>query len=581
MKAFAAVISAFLSNRSSRTNLRTLLRLLAVLFSLILAYTIIFHLLMLRNGESHSWITGLYWTLTVMSTLGFGDITFQDDLGRVFSIVVLVSGVMFLLVILPFTFIEFFYAPWMRAQASARTPRQLPPEIHGHVIFTSYDPLMRALVPLLQRYGYPHVLLCSNVAEALEYYELGVPVALGDRDDPETYRNVRFSHAAMLVASCSDVLNTNITFTAREFAESVPIVATAGTDASRDVLELAGADLVLRPEQEMGWALARRVIGKQAAAFPIGTISGLVISETNAAGTPVEGKTLAECNIRQRTGVNVIGIWDHGRLKNVDPDTLIRRQTVLVLAGTEAQMLAYDSAFSQPDSGPAHVVIIGGGRVGRIISTALGEAGCHHVLIEKISQRVEEYPEAIIGDATHINTLRAANARKADTIIITTHDDDVNISLTIFFRRLRENLQIITRCTHDRNVQTLHRAGADLVLSSASMGAHSIFNLIRGSDNLLLAQGVIIFPSPIPDSMAGRRLADCAIRTQTGCTVIAVESEDTRIVNPDPDIILPMAGTLLLTGTLDAEEQFLREFKPDLASAALRQRWKDGRILAS
>lgn len=573
MKALAAVISAFLGNRSSRTNLKTLLRLLGVLFGLIILYTIIFHVLMIRAGESHSWITGLYWTLTVMSTLGFGDITFQDDTGRLFSIVVLVSGVMFLLVILPFTFIEFFYAPWMAAQASARTPRLLPPETKGHVIFTNYDPLMKALVPLLQRYGYPHVLLCSQVSDALEYYELGIPVALGDHDDPETYRNVRFSHAAMLVASCSDVLNTNITFTAREFAESVPIVATATTDASRDVLELAGADLVLRPELEMGWALARRVIGKHAATYPIGTVSGLVISEANAAGTALEGKTLAESNIRKHTGANVIGIWDHGRLKNVDPDTLIRRQTVLVLAGTSEQMEAFDATFSQPDTDQSHVIIVGGGRVGRITSNSLTEAGFRHALIEKLPQRVAEFPDAIIGDATNITTLRAAHAREAAIIIITTHDDDVNISLTIFFRRLRENLQIISRCTNHRNVQTLHRAGADLVLSSASMGAHSIFNLIRGSDNLLLAQGVIIFPSPIPTSMAGRRLADCAIRSQTGCTVIAVEGDGTHVVNPDPDIVLPLTGSLLLTGTLEAEAKFLKQFKPDLASTILGKRW--------
>jgi transaldolase / glucose-6-phosphate isomerase len=37
-----------------------------------------------REGREHSWITGVYWTLTVMSTLGFGDITFETDLGRLF-----------------------------------------------------------------------------------------------------------------------------------------------------------------------------------------------------------------------------------------------------------------------------------------------------------------------------------------------------------------------------------------------------------------------------------------------------------------------------------------------------------------
>ena len=32
--------------------------------------------------EQHSWITGFYWTLVVMTTLGFGDITFTSDIGR-------------------------------------------------------------------------------------------------------------------------------------------------------------------------------------------------------------------------------------------------------------------------------------------------------------------------------------------------------------------------------------------------------------------------------------------------------------------------------------------------------------------
>ena len=137
------------------------------------------------------------------------------------------------------------------------------------------------------------------------------------------------------------------------------------------------------------------------------------------------------------------------------------------------------------------------------------------VIIEKLAERVSEHPEAVIGDATHMDVLKAASAREAATMIITTHDDDVNISLTIFFRRLRSDIQIISRCTLERNVGTLHRAGADLVLSSASMGANTIFNLLRKTDNILLAEGVCIFPCPVPQAMKGRRLIDCAVRGET------------------------------------------------------------------
>jgi hypothetical protein len=60
-------------------------------------------MLMLYEGRQYSWVTGFYWTLTTMSTLGFGDITFHSDAGRLFSVVVLLSGIVFLLVMLPFT----------------------------------------------------------------------------------------------------------------------------------------------------------------------------------------------------------------------------------------------------------------------------------------------------------------------------------------------------------------------------------------------------------------------------------------------------------------------------------------------
>lgn len=180
MKSLVAVIAAFMGNRSSRSNFKTLLRLISLLLFLVAIYSVVFHLLMEREGQHFSWITGVYWTLTVMTTLGFGDITFHGDLGRLFSIIVLMTGVMFLLVILPFTFIEFFYAPWMKAQASARTPRELPADTRDHVIFTDYDPITRALIPMLEKYGHSYVVLTQNMVEGLELYEQAVHVAVGD-----------------------------------------------------------------------------------------------------------------------------------------------------------------------------------------------------------------------------------------------------------------------------------------------------------------------------------------------------------------------------------------------------------------
>jgi K+/H+ antiporter YhaU regulatory subunit KhtT len=64
------------------------------------------------------------------------------------------------------------------------------------------------------------------------------------------------------------------------------------------------------------------------------------------------------------------------------------------------------------------------------------------------------------------------------------------------------------------------------------------------------------------------------VRTETGCTIIAVENRGERVVNPGPDIILPAGGTLLLIGTLEAEERFLKHFAPDPRSRPKRVWWK-------
>lgn len=564
MKALLAVLNPVLENRTSRTNLRALMNLLLVLAGLVILYSVLFHVLMEQEDQHHSWLTGLYWTLTVMTTLGFGDITFQSDLGRFFSVVVLCSGVIFMLVLLPFTFIEFFYAPWMRAQAASKAPRELPNNTHGHIILTDHGPLSTTLIPMLEKYGHPYVVLCPTLQEALDLDERGVRVAVGDLDDPETYRRMRLDQAAMMVATRTDVINTNATFTARELAERVPIVAAASSDSARDVLELAGATLVLRLEEMMGAALARRVSIRDTDAHIIGNLDGLLIAEAAAASTPLVGQTLAQSALRTRTGVSVIGIWDHGRLTVAEADMVIRKDTIFVLAGTREQIERYNSTFPNNPEEKPRVLIIGGGRVGRATSRALRELGIQTTIIEKLAERVVGHSEAVIGDATQMDILKKAAAREATTLIITTHDDDTNVALTIFFRRLRSNWQILVRSTLDRNVKTLLRAGADLVLSYASMGANTVFNLLRGGDHLLLAEGVNIFPVEVPSKLSKHKLAELDIRSQTGCTVVAVEHEGKRIVNPGPEVVLPEGGRIFLIGTLEAEEKFLAAYKPDL-----------------
>jgi voltage-gated potassium channel len=123
-----------------RRRMKTVAALAVAFVTMVALFSTLFHELMAREGRSYSWPTSVYWTLTTMTTLGFGDITFESDAGRIFSVVVLLSGSTFLLVMLPFVFIQFVFVPWMNERDRRRAPRSLPPSTTGHLILTALGP---------------------------------------------------------------------------------------------------------------------------------------------------------------------------------------------------------------------------------------------------------------------------------------------------------------------------------------------------------------------------------------------------------------------------------------------------------
>ncbi|MGC1478977.1 MAG: NAD-binding protein [Chthoniobacterales bacterium] len=561
MKFVATLVTYAVHNRAGRRNLTQLARFLGILLGLVTAYSIIFHLIMDSEGQHFTWVTGFYWTLTVMSTLGFGDITFTSDLGRMFSIIVLLSGMIFLLVLLPFTFIEFFYAPWMKLQESKRAPRELPASLTGHVLLSHFDPVTEALVPRLKQFGFPYALIVPDIEDALRLHDERVHVVVGDLDDPDTYRRCGVERAALVAATSTDPVNTNVAFTVRELSATVPILTTANSAESVDVLQLAGSTNVLQLGEMMGQSLARRIIGGDALSHVIGTFDDLLIAEATAAGTPLVGKPIADCKLRENLGVTIAGIWERGTFVPPKPTTTIQENTVLILAGSREQFQKYDELFCIYHVSEAPVVIIGGGRSGRATGAALKRRGADYRIIETLPERIRDTEHYVHGDAASLEVLTRAGIMEAPAVVITPHEDDVNTYLTIYCRRLRPDIQIITRATFERNISTMHRAGADFVMSYASMGANSILNVLKNSDILMLAEGLDVFRVAVPPGLAGKTLADSGIRERTNCSVITIADAEGNHVNPTPDVVLADDAHIVLIGNVESEKKFLETFQ--------------------
>ena len=212
---------------------------------------------MLYEGQQHSWVTGFYWTLTVMSTLGFGDITFESDLGKLFTILVLISGIVLLLIVLPFAFIRFFYAPFIESQVQRRAPREVGAGTGGHVVICAHDSITPGLVERLEREGVPYVVIEDRSRVATARHLDGLSVVVGEVDSRATYEALGLDRARLVLANREDTVNTSIILTVRDVAPEVPVVAVASADEAVDVLELSGAD-PRAPAQAVAGGAARQ-----------------------------------------------------------------------------------------------------------------------------------------------------------------------------------------------------------------------------------------------------------------------------------------------------------------------------------
>lgn len=276
-----------MAHQSNRRNLGFVLRFVSFTLVLICLYSVLFHYIMNYEGKEYSPLTGLYWTLTVMSTLGFGDITFSSDLGRMFSVVVLLSGVLLFMLVLPFTFIRFVYSPWLEAKASAMTPRELPAGTSGHVIVVGTDDIAMSIVGRFERYSIPYTMLVEDSQKAIELFDNRRKVVLGDLDAEQSYRSVRVEGASLVLALHDDLKNTNIASTVRGVSRTVPLAASTNHTEARDILTLAGCNHVIHFSHLLGEGLARRVFNAGMESNVIGRFESLCIAELRPSIRPL------------------------------------------------------------------------------------------------------------------------------------------------------------------------------------------------------------------------------------------------------------------------------------------------------
>jgi len=563
MKALLSQIAHFMSLASNKRNMLFMLRLLLFVVALIAVYSLCFHFIMLAEGKEYSPITGLYWAFTVMTTLGFGDIIFDSDLGKIFTIAVLLSGILLFMLVIPFTFIRFVYGPWLETQIKIVVPRALPASFSGHVIVAGVDSIAMSLVERLRQFGTPYALLVPDAGTALNLFDRGYSVVEGDLDSRQTYEALRVDAAAMVVALYDDLKNTSIAAKVREASQGVPLLSGVRHADSTDILRLAGCNYVYHFPQILGQAMARRAFGLNMHTNTIGRFERLCIAEAPALRTPYVGKSLYETDLRSRFALNLVGVWRGKEYTPPLPDMVIEAEDMLLLAGTADCLDRFDKyAAEENEQSEAAMLILGGGQVGRAVAQSLEARNIPFRLVEKNPARIPDdaAEHYILGSAADRDILRRGGIDTTHAVIVTTHDDDLNIYLTIYCRKLRPDVQIISRATFEGNVPSLYSAGADLVLSLATLATNIITNVLTPGRVFALTEGLNVFRIKAPSALVGVSLRDSNLRRDTQCNVVAVRSGEDLSIPPNPTTPLQDGDELILIGAVEAERVFMAKY---------------------
>jgi monovalent cation:H+ antiporter-2, CPA2 family len=250
-----------------------------------------------------------------------------------------------------------------------------------HVVVVGCGRVGRHVVDVLGRLSVPCLVVDLDAERVEALRRSGVPALFGDAANSEILRHAALGRARALVVTVADVTTvTVVVASARHLAPSLWIVARSSTLAGVRQLYALGAQEVIHPELEGGLEVVRHTLSQLG--YPLREVQryvdavrrdgydpgvnrpaehralrDLVDAVRNLEVTwvtvedasPLSGRTLAQANLRARTGSIVVAIHRDGNLTPSPPaDTPLVAGDRLALIGAPEQVGAAEKLLTAP-----------------------------------------------------------------------------------------------------------------------------------------------------------------------------------------------------------------------------------------
>ena len=203
-------------------------------------------------------LDAFYFTLVTASTVGYGDLTATSQIGRLFSMSVLLTGVASFGVALGTLLGPLIEARFATALGNM-SDKQLK-LLENHYVVTGYGDLTEPILESLD--GSDAVVIVRDPENAKQLRDHGYEVLTADPSDEEPLHRVGIERARGLIAATNkDAQDAMVILTARELNPDLRIVAAATDRENIRKLRRAGADIVLSPAVLGGRLLVESALG--------------------------------------------------------------------------------------------------------------------------------------------------------------------------------------------------------------------------------------------------------------------------------------------------------------------------------
>ncbi|MFB6307922.1 MAG: TrkA family potassium uptake protein [Haloarculaceae archaeon] len=510
------------------------------------------------EGQPKTFLHSLQVVVETFTTTGFGsDAPWTSPEMNVLVILMDLTGVVLIFLALPA-----LVFPLFEDAISTTVPNTLSEELEDHVVICRFSPRSDPLVSELDSWDVEHVVVEPERERAEDLHEEGYRVIHADPESVDGLRQARVQEARAVVADAPDRISTSIVLAAKEVAESVPTISVVEEPDSQRYHELAGADTVLSPRSLLGENLATKVTTTVSTdlgeAVEIG--EDLEIAELPIhRGSELVGRTIADSGIREQAGVNVIGAWFSGQFESPpSPDATLDGSTILLVSGQEEQLERLKSMTLSDTRGVSRgqTVVIGHGEVGERITRALDDNDLPYAVLDK-----QDVPGVdVVGDATEPAALKRVGVDEASTIILALSDDTIAEFAALVVRDLNPSAELLARAQRAENVRKMYRAGADYVLSLATVSGRMVASHILEDEEVIAASKQVEVIRTGAAGLSGETLGEADVRSRTGCTVVAVERSGDVITDLGPEFRIEAGDDLVIAGSDDGTNRFHEVF---------------------